>query len=552
MKKIKFVLFLIFLSSSLFAQSPVDFQVSKPYRVVDAPFKQYFHVGDDMFSVKAGRGKITLQLFDTKSMKEVTRNEFEMERGQTIENAMELGGKLYLFYSIYDKENEKEELFYKAIDIKSCTLSNSATKLISTKRKIRQITYATEKDGEGVKFNFSTSYDKSKLLVQYRLKPESRSDSKNHDEIGLYVFDSSLKTLSGDDYKMPYTEKEMDNLDYSIDSKGNIFLLISVKNDKDDKNKTITMLGIPVGQKQFVSTGLDLEKTEKTKEEKKNQKVATSANLYETAAGEMLVGGLYRVGKNSGVDGMFLLKVVDMKNSLSFYEIPVDILNQFESKRTQKKNNKDEAKGKADVDGFVLRNVIVNPDGSTLINAEKYYVIVYVSQDNFTNTTSTRYEYHYDFIIATKINKDGSVAWMRKIPKEQISGGGSSIGFGFGFGFPDAPVSFARRGGLSFRNLKVGDNQYYLFLDNKKNEKLKIDEAPRKHVDGAGGFFTTYVINDKTGEMNRSTIFDTRDLKGTEVFQFNVNRVFPLSSDEIGVEVYKKKKEDVFVKIKLK
>jgi exosome complex RNA-binding protein Rrp42 (RNase PH superfamily) len=55
-----------------------DVTVSEPFKVVDAPSKEYFAVGDGMtISVKTRGEVVTIQKFDTESMKEVSRKEYK-------------------------------------------------------------------------------------------------------------------------------------------------------------------------------------------------------------------------------------------------------------------------------------------------------------------------------------------------------------------------------------------------------------------------------------------------------------------------------------------
>ena len=61
-----------------------------------------------------------------------------------------------------------------------------------------------------VEFSFLLSKDRSKLLVQYRKKPEKRNDAISKDQIGMYVFDEDINEISGNELEMPYTEQMME------------------------------------------------------------------------------------------------------------------------------------------------------------------------------------------------------------------------------------------------------------------------------------------------------------------------------------------------------
>ena len=55
------------------------------------------------------------------------------------------------------------------------------------------------------KFGFSFSQDSSKLIIQYRRRPETRNKSKNNDLIGMYVYEPDMEKLVGKEMKMPNT-----------------------------------------------------------------------------------------------------------------------------------------------------------------------------------------------------------------------------------------------------------------------------------------------------------------------------------------------------------
>ena len=78
---------------------------------------------------------------------------------------------------------------------------------------------------------------------------------------------------------------------------------------------------------------------------------------------------------------------------------------------------------------------------------------------------------------------------------------------------------------------------------------LPTDKRPHVHSSKAGGFLTAYIINDQTGEMVRKTVLNTRDVNGKEVYQFSPTRILHTNDEEFVVEVYKKKKEDILIKV---
>jgi len=140
--------------------------------------------------------------------------------------------------------------------------------------------------------------------------------------------------------------------------------------------------------------------------------------------------------------------------------------------------------------------------------------------------------YYYSDILATKIDKNGELAWMNKLGKAQHGEKGKK--------------------GMSFEYFSNKESNYFLFLDNVNNLDLQPNERPAVHQDGKGGFLTAYKIHHETGEVDRVSLFDTKDVKGIKVYQFQVNRIVQISPTEFIVEVYKKKKEDILIKVSVK
>lgn len=214
--------------------------------------------------------------------------------------------------------------------------------------------------------------------------------------------------------------------------------------------------------------------------------------------------------------------------------IPLDIVNMYKSERAQEKNKKKKDKGKSvNISNLDLDQTVYLEDGSILLIGEKYYVTSYTTTSS-NGSTTTRYVYHYEDILVTKIDSDGELIWMKKIPKIQRGGAGL--------------------GGMSYAYATHNNDHYFFFLDNLKNINLPPNERPATHSDGKGGIFTVVKIDNETGENTKNSLFDMKEVrmkgykKPLTAYQFNVDRVLK-TKDGIAVEVYKKGKEDIMIQI---
>ena len=541
-----FLIVLLFAPFLSIAQD-FDFELSSPYEVIDAEEKEYFYNDGEILSVKVREKKniITIQKWDAESMKEISRKEYTDAPDKfQFESLQEFDGNYYMFYSVWDKANKKEQCFVRRIDFQSGTFSDKGTLLFKIDGKVTEA-FAGGLTAGGFfgmkfqvrnKFNIEKSFDGSKVLIQYRKKPTERNDDLNYDIIGFNVYNSEMEEISREEIKMPYTEAKMNNLDYAIDSKGHMYVLSLVYlNDKQRlKNKDgsigykIELLRIDEGSAELTKTPVEV-----------GQYYLNEVQLYNQSDDQMLCAGFYTTGRNlDNADGVIMFKVDEAGeiSDMQTYEIPVEVLNMYMKERQQKKNEKKDSKGKAEFAELKMRHVITNADGSMILIGEQHYVVRHETT-NSQGQSRTYYTYHYNDMLITKINADGDMAWMKKLGKRQTGKGNSPV---------------ARQGGMSFKYFRNADSHYLMFLDNVKNKDLGLDQRPKGHSDGQGGFFTAYKLDDETGDISKVNLFDVRDVKGMEVYQFQINRIVQTSETEFVVEVYKKKKEDVMIKVRVK
>jgi len=536
----KYLLALVFLPGILLAQG-FDYETGTPYKVQDATVKQYFHIDDKVLAVKVTGKMVVLQTFNTATMKQTIRKEYsDFPAGFAYENVMAIKDKVYLFFSVWDKANTKEQLYVREINPSTGNFSGTNKLLFKVDGKVTKAIPGNPfaftgnmnvmSFGTTDKFNVQSSYDQSVILVQYRKKPEEKKDKINHDVIGFVTFDDKLNQLSKNEIKMPYTESKMNNLDYSIDSKGNVYLLALVYNDDSRKlqrngeiNYHLELLRKDIDDASFSSTKIELDNI-----------YLNNVLLFNQGDDKMICAGFYTSSRNlSNAEGVVMFKVEPEGelHDLQTYKIPVEVLNMYATKKQQEKNEKKDDKGTAEFAYLELRNITIFDDGSMVLNGEQYYVVEHTTT-SANGRTTTYYTYHYNDILTLKINKEGEMDWMKKLGKRQVGKAG--------------------QGGMSFAYFQNANSHYYLFLDNINNKDLSLDEKPKSHSDGQGGFLTAYKVDDESGAVSKVNLFDTRDVKGIAVYQFQVNRIVQISDNEMMVEVYKKGKEDLMIKVRVK
>jgi hypothetical protein len=528
-----------------------SYKVSEPYKVFDAKEKKYFSKGNEVMAVKLDGKEVLIQKFNAETPSFIKEKLYEdyFPKHYQVEDVLEIDSKFYFFYSSWDGDNDKEQLFSIEIDFAKGEFIGTPKLLFQVNGKVTGSPMSLNGASFGVgfmffpmgvenKFDFMQSNDKKKVLIQYRKKPEVKRDTKSYDIIGLYTYDGGLNKIYGNEVTMPYTERRMNNLDYQLDNKGNLYLLAKVFHDdsNDDKkhrndvvaNYHLEMLLIKAG-----STKIEISKFEN------KDKFINKLWLFDTDKDFLVCGGFYSNGKGhfDDIDGIasFKIKPDGAFTDQVFYEIPTEILNLYESQRTVRKNERRERKGDgAQFSDLILKEIVLNKDGSIVFVGEQDFV-VYHSRGNMGMggmSGGGYYTFHYCDMLVSKINSDGSLGWMKKITKNQVGTKG--------------------KGGMSYKYFNANNNHYFVFLDNVKNIDLPIDKEPKQHSDGQGGYLTAVKIADSDGTLNKGSILNAREVEDFQIYQFSTNRIVKTSENTFNLEVYKKKKEDVMIKVTLK
>jgi hypothetical protein len=507
-------------------------EVGNPYAVIDAPIKEYFYHDGEVLAIKIARD-ITFQKFNANSLDflslSIVPKKKELPRGFVHEEFIQQKERIFEFYNVWDKPNKTEQIFVQEISFENPRISNN--------RLLKKVDGKLMSSMGQNKIDVYQSFDQSRYLMVYRRRPTEKKDKLSHDRIGFIVFDKEFEEIWQQEVTMPYTEAEMDNLGYTIDSKGNAIMLARVRTNDEARLELLKFSD-------------DSKEADITQIEADGKYFPHGILLKEGANGNILLGGFY--GNGSSATGIYvsILNQDGVIKDEQFHDIPLDIINQNKSERTQQKNAKKEDKGREiGIYELDLDDIVINDDGSMLLLGEVYYMRVTTSYNASTKSTTTTYHYYYLEMFTSKISVSGEMLWMNKLVKNQYrrsSGGGYGIRIGAA-----AYNTRANNYDLSYKFLTTGSEHYLLYLDNVKNLGLAQNEYPKRHVSGAGGFLTAYKVNDESGEVSKLSLFDMRDVNGIAVYQFNTDRIIQTSEDEMLVELYKKKKEDILIRINI-
>jgi hypothetical protein len=538
MKKLT-VLFLLF-SSVVIAQ---DVKTSKeflidvgtPYLVIDAPVKRYFSFEDKVMSIKVRGADIKVQLFDanTLNQKEFTfMDKSQLPAGFTHEEFLQRGASVFQFYNVWDKPNKTEQIFCQEFNFNNFGKPTNQ-KLLFTSDKLKSQMGGTNK------IDLYQSFDKSKMLLVYEVKSNEKKDALNFQTFGMYVFDENFKELWHKEIKMPYSEKEIQKMGYTLDNNGVAYLLLRKK--LEDEDTPLEILKIDNGAE-----------PKNIKIEANGKRFPRGVRLQEGKDGNIYLGGFYAVKDRA--QGAYL-SILNSKGEIEnekYHEFSIDLINQNISERAQSKNEKKEEAGDViGIKGLNIDQIKIYNDGSIGLIGEVYYVsTIAIGLSDASNNFELRE------MMMVKLDERGNLLWMSKLVKNQTYKKSYSGSYGTALVQARVEAGLFERSkmpifDLSYKYLNSGDNHYFIYLDNVKNLDLPLNKYPAPHTSRLGGYLTAYKVDDKTGEISKLSLFDLRNLKGQPVAQFDVERMVQRSDEEIFVELYKKKKEDVLIRIKI-
>jgi hypothetical protein len=409
-------------------------------------------------------------------------------------------GKHYLFYSTWERKEAKERLYVQEISVDKGSLTGTAKELITCEQLNGSVSVTGfYRFHTGDKFKLQLSGDSNTLGIFVNYRAQDKAEAKENSQYGFWVFDKGFKNVwKQTRVSMPYPPGKMDIEDYTADKKGNFLFLVSVYNNEIRKpivdnapNFHFEILRFGAESKKASIVPLNL-----------NDKYVSQIALFQDLQGRLVCSGYYAVPDKKGklradgtnVDGAFVLRLNDAGDKFEnihkgFYELPDEILKQFEGERAKKKMEKKEANGEESTEqNLKLKRIIFDEDGSMILIGEQSYYVTYSYYNG--KTWVTRTVYYRNDIFAQRIGKDGELLWTKKIPKAQS--GGSPTGF-------------------SFRVTKYNGNYYFLFMDNAKNLNLTSAEAPASFGGGYGGVLSCVKLSDD-GQMNKTILFDCKKL----------------------------------------
>lgn len=562
--KILFFLMLILNVNESTAQEKLpenNISYGSDYQGFSTDLKKYFTLDEVMISVNFYRENIILQTFNLDSLTLIQSNDFKgFPKNVQVEDVLKFNNRIYLFYStLVDNDTVFEErLYMKEINVDSCSFEKTKLLMVTN----GDVTAILSKHDYINNFDFSSTLDQDRFVVQYKKKSKK---SKDPIELGYKVYDRDFNLVWEKEIEMPYSQYQLENIDFAIDALSNIYLASYVYRDKvsqllknvgrasvltnnSEPSMRVTNKGEVNYDLEIFKIGIETGSFTKIKIELDSGYHINSFKFF-PINNELLIGAGYSsvIGKNSKFNqtsGMFKFNLFDNERKIDMLPIPAEIVNQNLKKSKIALNTSSVRRYgkyfKPELKDLVPENLILDKDGGMILIGEQQIPVIkhYVAPlpGSFIVHTTSPHMLYNDVLIS-KFNADGSSAWVKKLAKRQETT--NRIDY---FGL--------HKRGLSFKLVEGENDLYILYMDQLKNLALLPTQNPVElNDDGDHGFLTAYKINRSSGASSKAAILDVQQIKGLKTHNFNISSINSFQKDKFLFEGYydnKNKTEEVY------
>jgi len=451
-------------------------------------------IGEDStayYVYSCSQKELIIEKHEKANLKTAYSKKHDVVKNHKLEKAVLTGNKILFFFSNYDKDKKKTQLYCNTY------LSNDGTKaelmnvLFSANLESEERSAGRENGTKAVfeneKYDLLTTRDNKKILITH----EQYSEKQEKHTRNYLLVDADLKKLvekkeeiSRDEDKTFYTSGS------TLDDAGSLYFF---KNYHGTGNYKTSLICYDAN-KAYDSYEYLIDTTKLLIIPGRGE-LSTSTITFDKAGNMIIVGEFI---KHDLLTGYYFVKInTTTKQTIEskLNEFPENFINQFRTTK-QIKKGKDAVVPR----GFNKIKLIVKEDGGVIGIAEMYTrgeLTRRVKQGSFTTVQHVGEFYIYNDIIAINLNADGTMLWANRIPRNQI------CKYKYVNDIGRDLVYFSHFVTLSNDKLFIGYNDtpsnVSILSDNEKLKRFKHPE---------GSLLALFTIDLKTGEKEKSQFLD--------------------------------------------
>ena len=395
-------------------------------------------IDDHLFTVFYAKKKFYLRSYnkDLSIGKSVEINMKYKDKKLTMHGMVKIMNHIYSLGEFNNKKTHKKYLLYQEYSPTSMKITKKWTIL-------GEIPY--QKKRRSGNFSFTYSQNKKRVLVYHYLPYKKGAKQK----IAFSVLDSNMNKIWKTKVSLPYADNLFAIKDFEVDDAGNVYIV-----GKKWKGKAKDVIKGKINFSYVIVKYVEGGDNEQEFKLSLKNKYITQVKLAMDNDLNLICAGFYTNTKNIySLGGSFLLKLnhEDGETMASNYkDFSVEFITSLLSKRKQQKAKKKKGK-KVEMPEYDLDALVIRDDGGVLLVGERAYVVSHTYTDA-NGHSHTSYTYYTRNIIVVNFNPDGTVKWMRRVPKSQSS---------------SSPYY------LSYVSATYQDNIYFIYNDHVDNAKRK-------------------------------------------------------------------------------
>jgi hypothetical protein len=448
--------------------------------------------------------KFILKQFDY-NLKEVKSNLIELKndkKQRLIEYVVNFGGEVRLFTSYVSEKNNKKYLFVETLNLKTLSSKNDI-------QKVSEVAFSKvrKKKLYNAFFGFELSGDSSKLLI-YSSLPKEEDDKQR---FSCTVLNEQFKVLWQNQIKLPYEDKLFSTVDYTVSSKGDVYILGKLYSEKrrNIKNNEINFKHQVIGFKRFGK-----EKT--IYDFQLKDKLITEINISLNKDENIVCVGFYSTGKiklnkqksarlklTPSVDGVYTM-LIDEKTKEILYKKTYNFLNDFyledkSAKRSIKAEKRLEKGKEVDVRLFQIDRLIDKKDGGMMLIGEQFRSYSETHKISVGGSTQTNHTAHYIYssIIVVSISLNGDIEWFKMIPKHQHTMNDGGYFSSYSVMEQEDKLHFYYNDHVDNINIKDNKGEVVTW----RNKALKNTALMQATIDKEGNLERVFINNAKSADI---------------------------------------------------
>lgn len=512
----KTIFFLMFFSSCMAQENNLisqSFKTSKPYKVFDFDNNFFVSKNNEIVVLKFIRNHCIIQRFDSATPQLINENRYSdfFPKGFKLETFNEIDGNFYFFYSYVNKEKKCDEIFAQEVDFEKAEFIGLPKIILSSVGEphfIKQNSYLhNNRINAKSYYEFIQPRDKSSLLVKYI----TSTDKREFSSIELTLLDKNLTNLFTKSIPFEIDHKKSIILSSHIDKKGNFYFVSRNIIDEDDKKKT---------HKIFLSTVKSNSNDISINKMNLNFESKFINELWiKDFNDEIICGGFTSDYENTKENNLFSHTNKNDSNGIAIYKINSQSEITGEYKFSFPENVINFYKNQKNINH--INNLYLH-DFDVLENGE----IIVIGEQFLPEPRGPKNTYVYRDIIICKLNKNGELGFIKRLPKLQESDNESQP--------------------YSFKSYYTDNFLYLPFIDNIKN----LEDKTITKVKNCSGDLILSKVSLKDGNIMRKFILNIGH-NDANLNKFSINRFYKSNLNSFCFDAYIKNKEDVIISVEL-